>query len=131
MFNQLLYTIIGLISGFCLGSTSFNPLSILLLILDSLKIGSYKKNLGSLMLVNTFPIAIGSAYEFYVKKQINFPLAWNLIVTVTLGSYLGSMLVTNKKYALSDKQIKYFTGVIIIIFGIIFLYSGVYSKDKK
>jgi len=131
MFEQFLYTIIGLISGFCMGTTSFNPLSIILLILDSLKIGSYKKNLGSLMIVNTFPIAIGSAYEFYIKKQINFPLAWNLIVTVTIGSYLGSLLVTNKKYALSDKQIKYFTGIISIIFGVIFLVSGFYSKDKK
>jgi uncharacterized membrane protein YfcA len=131
MFEQILYTITGLISGFCMGTTSFNPLSIILLVLDSLNIGSYKKNIGSLMIVNTFPIAIGSAYEFYIKKQINYPLAWNLIVTVTLGSYLGSMLVTNKNYALSDKQIKYFTGIISIIFGIIFLVSAFYSKDKK
>jgi uncharacterized membrane protein YfcA len=128
MFNILIYTLFGLFSGFCLGTTSFNPISLILIILDSLNIGNYKSNLGSLMILNAFPISIGSAYEFYIKKQINYPLAWTLVITVTIGSYLGSIIITNKKFALTNKQIKYFTGIISIFFGILFLISAYFSK---
>jgi uncharacterized membrane protein YfcA len=131
MFNIFIYIICGLFSGFCLGTTSFNPVSIVLLILDALKIGNYKSNLGSIMLLNVFPVSIGPTYNFYKKKLINYPLAITLIITITLGSYLGSLLVTRKNSSLTDKQIKYFTGIISLIFGIIFLISAYYSEDKK
>jgi len=131
MFDFLVYIICGFFSGFCMGTTTFNPITIILLILDALKIGDYKKNEGSIMLLNVFPITIGSTYTFYKKNLIDYPLAITLIITVTLGSYLGSFLVTNKKNALTDKQIKYFTGFVSLIFGIIFLIAGYYSKDKK
>ena len=129
MLNYIIYTIFGLISGFCLGTTSFNPVGLILLLLDSLNIGEYKSNLGSLMVLNVFPISIGSLYEFYKLGKINWPLAWTLVVTVTLGSYIGSKIITNKRYALSDKSIKYFTGYVSLVIGIIFLIDAFYDKN--
>lgn len=130
MINILLYSIFGIISGFCFGITSFNPIGIILIPLSILNIGDYKSNLGSLLLLNLFPITIGSVYEFYVANKINYPLAYTLIITVTLGSYLGSKLINSKKYTISDKTIKYFTGYVSIIIGIIFLMNAYYDKDK-
>ena len=127
MLDYVIYIIFGVISGFCLGTTSFNPVGLILLILNALNIGDYKSNLGALMLLNVFPISIGSFFEFYKSGLINWPLALTLCVTVTLGSYLGSKVITNKKYAVSNKAIEYFTGYLSIIIGIAFLISAYYE----
>jgi len=129
MLNYLIYILFGIISGFCLGTTSFNPVGIILILLNALNIGDYKSNLGALMLLNIFPISIGSFYEFYNYGLVNWSLAFILCITVTIGSYLGSKIITNKKYALSNKSIQYFTGYISIIIGIIFLISAYYEKN--
>ena len=128
MLNYIIYSIFGIVSGFCLGTTSFNPICLILLLLNLLNIGEYKSNLGSLMVLSVFPISIGSLYEFYKVGKINWPLAWTLVVTVTLGSYIGSRIVTNKTYDLSNKTIKYFTGYVSLVIGIIFLIDAFYDK---
>lgn len=130
MLDIIIYTIFGLFSGVCLGTTSINPIGIILLILNALGIGDYKSNLGATMILNIFPITIGSVFEFYKSGQINWLLAWVLIFSVTIGSYLGSILVTNKKNALSVKTIQYLTAYISIVMGILFLISAYYSKDE-
>jgi hypothetical protein len=127
MLDYFIYIFFGIISGFCLGTTSFNPVGLILLILNALSIGDYKSNLGALMVLNVFPISIGSFFEFYKSGLINWPLALILCVTVTLGSSLGSKIITNKKYAVSNKAIEYFTGYISIIIGIAFLISAYYE----
>jgi len=128
MLDYVIYIYFGLISGFCLGTTSFNPVGLILLVLNSFNIGDYKSNLGALMVLNVFPISIGSFFEFYKSGLINWPLAITLCITVTLGSYLGSKIITNKKYVVSNKTIQYFTGYISIIIGIAFLISAYYEK---
>jgi uncharacterized membrane protein YfcA len=129
MLDYIIYTLFGLVSGFCLGTTSFNPVGLILLVLSALNIGDYKSNLGALMVLNVFPIAIGSFFEFYKSGIINWPLALILCVSVTLGSYLGSKIITNKKYAISDKAIEYFTGYVSILIGIAFLIGARYEKN--
>jgi uncharacterized membrane protein YfcA len=129
MLDYIIYTLFGLVSGFCLGTTSFNPVGLILLVLSALNIGDYKSNLGALMVLNVFPIAIGSFFEFYKSGIINWPLALILCVTVTLGSYLGSKIITNKKYAISNKAIEYFTGYVSILIGIAFLIGARYEKN--
>jgi uncharacterized membrane protein YfcA len=129
MLELFIYIIFGLVSGFALGTTSFNPVGLILLALNVLGIGDYKSNLGSLMILNLFPITIGSVYEFYKANKINWLLAITLIISVTLGSYFGSKLVTNKKYSLSDKTIKYFTAYICLAMGFVFLISAFYEKS--
>ena len=113
----------------CVGATSFNPVGLILIVLQALKICDYKSNLGALMVLNLFPIAIGSFFEFYKSGQINWPLAIILILSVTLGSWFGSKIVTNKNYALSNKSIEYFTGYVSILIGIAFLIGARYEKN--
>lgn len=129
MLDYIIYTLFGLISGFCLGTTSFNPVGLILLVLSALNIGDYKSNLGALMVLNVFPISIGSFFEFYKSGLINWSLALTLCLTVTLGSYLGSKIITNKKYTISNKVIQYFTGYVSILIGIVFLIGARYEKN--
>ena len=128
MLELFIYIIFGLVSGFALGTTSFNPVGLILLVLGVLGIGDYKSNLGSLMILNLFPITIGSVYDFYKTNKINWLLAFTLIICVTLGSHFGSQLVTEKRYAISNKTIKYFTAYLCLAIGFIFLISAFYEK---
>jgi len=128
MLEYVIYVLFGLVSGFALGTTSFNPIGLILLLLNALNIGDYKSNLGALIVLNLFPITIGSSFEFYKSGLINWPLALVLCVTITLGSYLGSKIIINKKYDISTKTIKYFTGYVVVIIGIAFLISAYYDK---
>jgi hypothetical protein len=50
-------------------------------------------------------------------------------LSVTLGSWFGSKIVTNKNYALSNKSIEYFTGYVSILIGIAFLIGARYEKN--
>jgi uncharacterized membrane protein YfcA len=128
MFIYLLEIFLGIISGLFLGSTGINPIAIILVTLDLLKIGDYKTNVGTILLVNLFPITIGSFYEFYKLKKINYTLGLLLIITMTIGSYFGSILVTKPKYAISNNMIKLITGYFSIIIGIVFLIAAYYDN---
>jgi uncharacterized membrane protein YfcA len=128
MFEYIVYIIIGIICGLCLGITGINPISLSLLVLNSLNIGQFKSNLGSILFLNLFPITLGSVYEFYNANLINYPFAFTLVITMIIGSYLGSRFITDKKNEISKKTIKYITAVISIIIGLSFLYSAYHEK---
>lgn len=128
--NQFLVeSIIGLLCGLFLGITGIAPTGVILLALDLLKIGDYKSNLGAIMLLNLFPITIGSTYEFYKSKQINFSLGSILLLTIICGSFIGSKFVVGEKSSLSEKNVKYITGYLALVVGIIFLISAYYEKN--
>lgn len=128
--NQfLIESILGLLCGVFLGVTGIPPTGLILLALDALKIGDYKSNLGAILFLNLFPITIGSAFEFYKSKQINFSLGTILLLTIILGSFVGSKFVTGEKASLSTKSIKYITAYLSLFVGIVFLYSAYYEKN--
>jgi uncharacterized membrane protein YfcA len=128
--NQFLVeSILGLLCGLFLGITGIFPTGLVLLALDMLKIGDYKSNLGAIMLLNLFPITIGSTYEFYKSKQINFSLGTILLLTIICGSFIGSKFVVGEKAILSTKAVKYITGYLALVVGIIFLISAYYEKN--
>jgi uncharacterized membrane protein YfcA len=81
------------------------------------------------MLLNLFPITIGSTYEFYKSKQINFSLGTILLLTIICGSFIGSKFVVGEKSSLSEKNVKYITGYLALAVGIIFLFSAYYEKN--
>jgi len=128
MYEILIESILGIIGGLFLGTTGIAPGSIILLFLDLFKIGDYKTNLGSILFFNLFPVTIGSVYEFYKEKKIDFPLGIVLLVTIIIGSYIGSKLVVNKKNELSTKTVKYITAYVSIFVGFMFLISAYYEK---
>jgi len=128
--NQfLIESILGLMTGLFLGITGIAPIGLVLIALDVLKIGDYKSNLGTILFLNLFPITIGSVFEFYKAKQINFSLGLILLVSIILGSFIGSKYVVGEKNIFSTKAIKYITAYLSFFVGIVFLISAYYEKN--
>jgi uncharacterized membrane protein YfcA len=128
MYQFVIKTVLGLISGLFLGITGILPIGLLLIALDILKIGDYKSNLGAILFLNLFPITIGSVFDFYKTNQINFSLGVILLATVTFGSFIGSKYVVGEKIVFSVRDIKYITAYLSIFVGIVFLISAYYEK---
>jgi uncharacterized membrane protein YfcA len=128
MYQFLIESILGLFSGLFLGITGIAPTSIVLIALDLLKIGDYKSNIGAILFLNLFPITIGSVYEFYKSKQINYSLGFTLLLTIIIGSFIGSKFVAGDK-SLSTKSVKYITAYLSFFMGVVFLYSAYYDKS--
>lgn len=128
--NQfLIESFLGLLSGLFLGITGILPVSLILIVLDILGIGDYKTNLGSILLLNLFPISIGSVFEFYKSKQINYSLGFILLLSIIIGSFMGSKIVAGDKNTLSIKTIKYITAYLSFFMAIVFLFSAYYETD--
>ena len=121
MNQYIIELILGLIAGFLSGATGILPVGVLLLIFDYLGIGNYKSNLGAIALLNLFPISIGSFWNFYKTNNVNFSMGFILLLSIISGGYFGSMLVVNKRYELSKKQIHYLTSILGFTIGISFL----------
>lgn len=129
MNQYIIEAVLGLISGIFLGITGILPVGLFLIILDYLYIGDYKSNLGAILFLNLFPYTIGSIYEFYKTNKINYRLAWILLFTITIGSYIGSKYVVGAGFKLSIKQIKYISAFIGLIMCILFFTSAYYETD--
>ena len=129
MNQYIIEAILGLISGIFLGVTGILPIGIILIALDYLNIGNYVSNLGAIMFINLFPVTIGSIYEFYKTKKINYSLAWILLLSIVLGSYIGSKYVVGAGLKLSIKQIKYISAMVGLITCILFFISAYYETD--
>ena len=128
MYQFVIKTVLGLITGLFLGITGILPIGLLLIALDILKIGDYKSNLGAILFFNLFPITIGSFFDFYKANQIDFSLGVILLATVTFGSFIGSKYVVGEKIVFSVRDIKYITAYLSIFVGIVFLISAYYEK---
>ena len=109
MNQYIIEAILGLLSGIFLGITGILPVGVFLIILDYLNIGDYRSNLGAILFLNLFPYTIGSIYDFYKTKKINYRLGWILLFSIIVGSYIGSKYVVGAGFKLSIKQIKYIT----------------------
>ena len=129
MNKYIIEIILGLTAGAFLGITGIAPTGLILILLEYFKIGEYKKNLGAILLINLFPLTIGSIYEFYKSNNINYELGIILLVSVIIGSYLGSKTVVGNGYKLSIKQIKYITAYLGFVIFILFLNSAYYEKN--
>lgn len=129
MIEYIIEFLLGFISGGFLGITGIAPLGLLVIAFDYLGIGDYKTNLGSILFLNLFPITIGSVYEFWKAKKINFKMGITLLVSVLLGSYFSSNYVVKKDKPLSIKTIKYISAILGLIISFVFFYSAYYEKD--
>lgn len=127
LFETVIEVIIGFSSGIFLGITGIIPTAIILLLLNLLNIGTYKSNLGAILLVMLFPVTIGSVYEFYKTKQINYYLSLILLISISIGSYIGSSFVAGNNGTLTPRTIKVITGFVTFFVGIGFFYSAYYD----
>lgn len=129
MNEYIIELIIGLLCGVFLGITGIPALGLVLLVLDFLKIGEYKSNLGAIFLLNLFPISIGSFWEFFKKNKINYNLGFILLFSMIIGSYLGSKSVVGNKKKLSIKSIKYITSALGLTIFVLFFISAQYETN--
>jgi uncharacterized membrane protein YfcA len=129
MNQYIIEAILGLICGVFLGITGILPAGIILIALDYLNIGDYISTLGAILFLNLFPFSIGSIYEFYKTKNINYELGWILVFSIIIGSYIGSKYIVGKGFKLSIKQIKYVSAILALIMMIIFFISAYYETD--
>ena len=129
MNQYIIEAILGLISGIFLGVTGILPIGIILIALDYLNIGDYISNLGAILFINLFPVTVGSIYEFYKSNKINYSLGWILLLSIILGSYIGSKYIVGKGFKLSVKQIKYVSAILALIMTIVFFMSAYYETD--
>ena len=121
-------TILGLLCGIFLGITGIAPTGLILLTLDFLKIGDYKSNLGAILFLNLFPITIGSVFEFYKSNKINYSFGTILLLTIILGSFIGSRFVVGNKIVLSTKIVKLITAYLSLFVAGAFFYSSYYEE---
>jgi uncharacterized membrane protein YfcA len=124
MNQYIIELILGLAAGILSGVTGILPIGVLLIIFDYLGIGNYKSNLGAIALLNLFPISIGSFWNFYKTNNVNFSMGFILLLSIITGAYFGSILVLDKRYELSKKQINYLTSVLGFTIGITFLIAA-------
>jgi uncharacterized membrane protein YfcA len=129
MFQYIIELVFGLLSGVLMGITGIPGLPLLILIFDYFKIAEYKKVLGAILFVNLFPISVGSVWEFYKNKQIDFTMGWIVLLSTVIGGFIGSKLVVDDKNKLSDKSVKYISAVFSILTGILFFISAQYEKN--
>ena len=129
MFQYIIELVFGLLSGVLMGITGIPGLPLLILIFDYFKISEYKQILGAILFVNLFPISVGSVWEFYKNKQIDFTMGWIVLLSTVIGGFIGSKLVVDDKNKLSDKSVKYISAVFSILTGILFLISAQYEKN--
>ena len=129
MNQYIIELILGTVTGLFLGITGLAPTGLVLLALDFFKIGDYVTNLGTMLFLNLFPITLGSVWEFYKYKKINFSMCFILLFSIIIGSYVGSKLVVDENNKLSTKTIKYITSGLGFTIGILFLISAHYEKN--
>lgn len=124
MNQYIIELVLGLLAGILSGATGILPIGVLLLIFDYLGIGNYKSNLGAIALLNLFPISIGSFWNFYKSNNVNFSMGFILLLSIISGAYFGSLLVLDKRYELSKKQINYLTSILGFTIGIAYLIAA-------
>jgi uncharacterized membrane protein YfcA len=129
MFQYIIELVFGLLSGILMGITGIPGLPLLIMIFDYFKINEYKKILGAILFINLFPISIGSVWEFYKNKQIDFTMGWIVLLSTIIGGFIGSKLVVDNKFKLSNKSIKYLSAVFSFFTGILFFISAQYEKS--
>ena len=129
MNQYIIEFILGLFSGAFLSITGIAPTGLILFILDLLKIGNYRSSLGAILFLNLFPITIGSFWEFYKAKQIDFNMGYILLVSMTIGGYFGSKLVVGTNYQLTTRTIKYITSGLGAFIAVAYYISAQYEKN--
>lgn len=119
----------GLLTGILLSVTGIVPFNLLILLLDYLKIGDHVSNIGLVLFINLFPISIGGVYDFYKAKKINYNVGFILLISIMIGSYIGSKLILSKTNKLSVKTIKYITAFYGLILFIAYLISAYHEEN--
>lgn len=129
MYDILIESLIGLSCGLLFGTTGILPLGVIIILIDFFKLTDYKTILGTVLFLNLFPTSVGAVYNFYNDKKIDYVMGMVLLISILIGSFIGSKLVVGKDSKLSVKTIKYITGYLSLGVAIVFLISAYYEKN--
>lgn len=124
MLNIIIICLIGLVTGLFSGMTGFFPLGLFVVLFKYLGVGDNQTIIGTVLYLLIFPLSIGSVWQFYKSKKINFYIGHILLITIMVGSYFGSKLVLDERYKLTEKTINYVTSMITFIASIVFFING-------
>jgi uncharacterized membrane protein YfcA len=124
MLNMIFICLIGIILGLISGSTGNLFTGFAVVLFKYLSVGDYKTILGTVIYVLLFPLTIGSVWEFYKAKKINFLVGNITLISLIIGSFFGSKLVLNDNYKLSEKSIKYISAFFSFLGGGLFLFEA-------
>jgi hypothetical protein len=121
---------LGLISGFFTGFTGLSAIGIILggLSMSNI-ITDYKTIVGTVLYLLMFPFTIASVWEYYKAGKINFLIGNTLLISVLVGSYLGTKIALNANLKISNKTVKYISAFVSFFVGTYFLSSAYYTKD--
>lgn len=128
MYELFVVSILGFVMGLLQGAVGVTPMSIIIFILYYFKIMTdYKTILGTALYIALLPLTIGSVWEFYKVQKIHFLFGNILLITLIIGSYIGSLIILNPAYRITDKMIQYITsamGFVIFVMYFILAYTS-------
>jgi len=125
MLDILIAIILGLTGGLLTGFTGISNVGIILAGLSITKIiTDYKVIMGTVLYILMFPYTSGSVWHFYKNGKINFLIGNIIIVSMFLGSMVGTKIVLRSDLKISEKTIKYTTSAITFILSMYFFYSA-------
>jgi len=128
MYELFVVSILGFVMGLLQGAVGVTPMSIIIFILYYFKIMTdYKTILGTALYIALLPLTIGSVWEFYKVQKIHFLFGNILLITLIIGSYIGSLIILNPGYRITDKMIQYITsamGFVIFVMYFILAYTS-------
>ena len=123
--NIIIAIILGLTGGLLTGFTGISNIGLVLAGLSTTKIiTDYKVIMGTVLYILMFPFTSGSVWHFYKYGKINFFIGNIIIVSMFLGSMIGTKLVLRSDLKNSEKTIKYTTSVITFILSMYFFHSA-------
>ena len=120
--------IIGLISGLIGGFLGLGGAFVILILLNLFKIVPDQETAtGTTLFVFIFPLAIFAVIEYIKRNQVNYSVALPIIIFYVIGAGIGSGL----NPGFTDKQLKLFSLIFLVILTCISLYIYVKTDDKN
>ena len=129
-YTQYIITfVLGLLTGFLNGMTGITNMVIVLGFLSFFNIlKDYQMVVGTGLYVLMFPITALAVLEYYKNNKIHFLIGNIVVVGLIIGSYFGARFTFKYSHLITEKVIKYITGVIAVIAGIFFISSAYLLK---
>tara|TARA_Y100000389_G_C17411260_1_gene491051 strand:+ start:323 stop:703 length:381 start_codon:yes stop_codon:yes gene_type:complete len=120
--------IIGLIAGIVGGFLGLGGAFVILLLLNLFKIVPDQKTAtGTTLFVFVFPLAIIAVIQYIKRNQVNYSIALPIIIFYVIGAVIGSGI--NPDF--TNKQLKLFSVIFLLILLCISLYIYIREDDKK
>jgi uncharacterized membrane protein YfcA len=116
--------LLGVITGFIGGLTGSSGSGMItsgLLILEISK--DMKSAVGTTLATTMIPIALGSVYTYYQRKQVDVRVAIVLIICMASMMWVGAYCT---KY-MSNTFLKYFTSIYCLALGVFFFCSAYFD----